>query len=296
MKDLAGKVAVITGAASGVGRAVAARLLAEGMKVVAADVEKRTLDATVAELGASSDAGGEISGVVTDVSSQDSVDALAATAYDRHGAVHLVCNNAGVGAWEDAPLWELPLNDWRWTFNVNVWGVIHGIRAFVPRMLAGGEEGRVVNTSSGNGGGVTVLPNTPIYSTSKSAVTTVTEVLHLQLTMAGAKIGASVLFPGPHIVETNIFSAARNRPEDLIREFPNNSPPPTLEQVKEMVQSAGATLDTTSPESVAEDLLAGVRAGRFWILPASERADTQIRGRLEGLIERRDPPAPTGFM
>ncbi|MDG1401777.1 MAG: SDR family NAD(P)-dependent oxidoreductase, partial [Candidatus Binatia bacterium] len=167
--DYKGKTAVITGGASGVGRAMGARFLREGMKVVLSDVESGPLQATVDELLPL----GSVSGVTCDVSKFEQVENLASEAVARHGKVHLLCNNAGVSAYEDVPAWDLPINDWRWVFDVNIMGVVHGIKAFVPGMIAHGEEGAVMNTSSGNGG-LLVLPFTPSYSASKAAVSSIT--------------------------------------------------------------------------------------------------------------------------
>jgi NAD(P)-dependent dehydrogenase (short-subunit alcohol dehydrogenase family) len=289
MRAFAGRVAVVTGGASGIGRALGARFAREGMKVVLADVEKPALDATVAALRG---AGAEVAGVVTDVSKLASLQALADEVYDRHGACHVLCNNAGVGTDETrSRIWDSPEADWTWTLRVNVWGVLHGIKAFVPRMLAGGEEGHVVNTSSGNGG-LYPLPFTPIYATTKAAVTTITEVLHHQLRMAGSKLRAAVLYPGPHIVDTGIFRAARNRPADLPpeRELP---PPPTLDDIRQMTESAGATFAVTRPDEVAEYALAALREDRFWILPPeSAESDARVRARVESILARSDPPLP----
>src|SRR5688500_11862737 len=177
METLAGRVAVVTGGASGVGRAMVERFAAEGMRVVLADVEQQALDAVAAEL---QDQGLDVEGVVVDVSDWDSVVALRDTVLDRYGAVHVLCNNAGVGAGASGAMWEHELNDWRWAMGVNVWGVIHGIRAFVPAMVAGDEEGHVVNTSSGNGG-ISPLAGTPIYALTKSGVVTLSECLYAQL-------------------------------------------------------------------------------------------------------------------
>ena len=148
MKDFRRKVAVITGGAGGIGSALARALLDEGAKVVISDVEKGALDKAIAEL---SQGDAEISGVVTDVTDSASVDALAEQVYGLHGACHLLFNNAGVGA-PSVNVWETTENDWKWVHSVNVMGVVHGIQSFVPRMIAGGEEGHVINTSSGDGG------------------------------------------------------------------------------------------------------------------------------------------------
>ncbi|MFQ5515731.1 MAG: SDR family NAD(P)-dependent oxidoreductase [Myxococcota bacterium] len=288
MKAFRGRTAVITGGASGIGLALAHRLAREGMRLVLADVEAPALRAAVEKLEA---AGAEVRGIVTDVASFESVQALETEAVRTFGRVHVLCNNAGVGALEDVPVWELPLNDWRWTFGVNLWGVIHGIKAFLPGMLAHGEEGHVVNTSSGNGG-LLLIPGTPIYATSKSAVSALTELLHLQLTERGAKIRASVLYPGPHLVASNIFSAARNRPAGLTREVPQIAPPVTLETMKTLAQQAGRTLETTSPEEVAETCLAGLVADAFYILPESPETDARFRERMENVLARRNPDPP----
>lgn len=158
--DLAGRVAVVTGGASGIGRAMGRRFAEEGMRVVLADVEQPALDATVAELRGE---GHDVSAVATDVADFAAVERLRDTVLDRYGAVHLLCNNAGVGAGAEGRMRDHTLNDRRWALGVNVWGVIHGIKAFVPAMLTHGEPGHVVNTSSGNGG-IAPLPGTPIYA------------------------------------------------------------------------------------------------------------------------------------
>jgi NAD(P)-dependent dehydrogenase (short-subunit alcohol dehydrogenase family) len=170
MKELNGKVAVITGGASGIGKALAEAFAAEGTKLVLADVEAPALDATVAEL---TDAGHIAIGVVTDVTDLDSVRHLADEAYAAFGAVNIVCNNAGVGP-PSAKVWETTPNDWRWTFGVNVFGVVNGIIEFVPRMLASGEEGIVINTSSPDGP-IAPMPMASVYAATKSALTTITE-------------------------------------------------------------------------------------------------------------------------
>lgn len=286
MSEFAGRVAAITGGASGIGRAIGARFARAGATVVLLDVEARALDGAVAALRAE---GADASGVVCDVTKLESVQAAEREIVAAHGKVHLLFNNAGVGAHEDVPIWELPLSDWRWVFAVNVWGVIHGIHAFVPGMLAHGEPGHVVNTSSGNGG-LVVVPTTPSYSASKAAVSMITETLHLQLRMRQAKLKAHVLYPGPHVVASNIFDAKRNRPAEFAREKPQVAPPVTLDVLKQLAASQGRPFEATTPEEVAEHAYQGVARGDYYILPTTPESEARMRARFEGVLAKRDPP------
>jgi NAD(P)-dependent dehydrogenase (short-subunit alcohol dehydrogenase family) len=283
MHDLAGKVAVVTGGAGGVGRAMGERFGREGMKVVLADVEEPALEATVDELRAE---GLEVTGVATDVSRFESVEALAGTTLDTYGRVHVLCNNAGVGSGAEGRMWEYELSDWTWALGVNVWGVIHGINAFVPGMVEAGEEGHVVNTSSGNGG-VAPLPTTPIYALTKAAVTCLTECLHSHL--AGTKVKASVLYPGPHMLRTGLWTSTRNRPPELAKQKPRATPPPTLDEWEQAMKDAGLEVLYTPVEEVAARVVDGIREERFWILPESEEIDERIRARAQSMLDRADP-------
>lgn len=284
---LEGRVAVVTGGASGIGRAMGERFAREGMHVVLADVERAALDATVDELRDGA-AGLDVSGVVTDVSDFASVEALRDAVLDRHGAVHVLCNNAGVGAGAEGQMWDHTLNDWSWALGVNVWGVVHGIKAFVPVMVDGGDEGHVVNTSSGNGG-IAPLPGTPIYALTKSAVVTLSESLYAQLAAVGARVGASVLFPGPHMLRTGLFSSWRNRPPELANATPRRTPPTTIESFEKRMADAGVQLMYTPVEEVAGRVLDAIRTGTFWILPTSARSDAQISARAASMIQRTNP-------
>ncbi|MDA8355975.1 MAG: SDR family NAD(P)-dependent oxidoreductase [Actinomycetota bacterium] len=285
MEELAGKVAVVTGGAGGIGRAMGERLAAEKMSVVLADVEQPALDQTVAELRARTY---DVTGVVTDVSREESVTALRDRVLETYGGVHVLCNNAGIGAGAEGAIWEHELNDWRWAFGVNVFGVIHGINVFVPHMVASGEEGHVVNTSSGNGG-ISPLRGTPQYAVTKAAVVTLTECLYAQLQDAGSVIGASVLFPGPHMLRTGLFTSWRNRPADLAKERPRSTPYPTIEDIEAQMAAAGITPRYTEPSDVAAQVVAGVRSGAFWILPPSDSTDAQIRARADSMLQRTNP-------
>jgi NAD(P)-dependent dehydrogenase (short-subunit alcohol dehydrogenase family) len=285
MEHFDGRVAVVTGGAGGVGKALGERFAREGMQVVLADVFADPLAAAVDDLRGE---GHDVTGVVTDVSDYDAVAALADAAYDTYGAVHVLCNNAGVGAGAEGRIWDHTLNDWGWGLAVNLWGVIHGIKAFVPRMLAADEEGHVVNTSSGNGG-IAPLTSTAIYSTTKAAVTTVTEVLYGQLKAEGSRIGASVLFPGPKVLRTGLLESSSKRPARWANDTPRRTPYTTIESFEARMRAAGIEPEYTPVESVAEETLAGIREGRFWILPASERTDATITARAESMLHRSTP-------
>jgi NAD(P)-dependent dehydrogenase (short-subunit alcohol dehydrogenase family) len=285
MDELDGRVAVVTGGAGGIGRALGARLAREGMSVVLADVEPDALDAAVDALRAE---GLEVSGETCNVAEYDSVVHLRDATLRRYGAVHLLCNNAGIGAGAEGALWEHELNDWRWAFNVNVYGVIHGINAFVPTMVASGAAGHVVNTSSGNGG-VSPLRGTPQYAVTKAAVVTLTECLYAQLQDAGSAVGASVLFPGPNMLRTGIFSSWRVRPPELAKERPRRTPYPTIEDIEAQMAAAGIEVNYTEPEDVADQVVRGVRAGDFWIMAPSPSIDAQIRARSTSMLERSNP-------
>ena len=285
MEKLAGRVAVVTGGAGGIGQAMGARFAREGMKVVLADVEPGALADAVGKLQAE---GLEVSGAECDVADFGSVVALRDTTIERHGAVHLLCNNAGIGAGAEGALWEHELNDWRWAINVNVYGVIHGINAFVPTMVETGDEGHIVNTSSGNGG-VSPLRRTPQYAVTKAAVVTLTECLYAQLQDAGSKVGASVLFPGPHMLRTGIFSSWRVRPDELAKVRPRQTPYPTIEDIEEQMSAAGVEVRYTEPTEVADQVVQGVRDGAFWIMAPSTSTDTQIQARAASMLNRTNP-------
>ncbi|BDM68165.1 hypothetical protein HEK616_16520 [Streptomyces nigrescens] len=281
----AGQVAVVTGAASGIGLALARRFAAEGLKVVLADVEEAPLRAAADALTAG---GAEVLARTVDVGVRDEVRGLADAAYDAFGAVHVLCNNAGVGSGAEGRMWEHEVNDWKWAFAVNVWGVFHGIQAFVPRMLAGGAPGRVVNTSSTDGG-IAPLPTASVYAVTKAAVVTMTESLHAHLTAEGAPVGASVLFPGPHMLRTGLWESHRNRPARYAKEKPRRTPYRSLGQWEAAMQEAGQEIAFTPVEEVADAVVDGIRAERFWMLPPAEHTDRQIRARARSMLDRSAP-------
>jgi NAD(P)-dependent dehydrogenase (short-subunit alcohol dehydrogenase family) len=221
-----------------------------------------------------------------DVTRAESVDALAERVFAKYGNVHLLFNNAGVGIKEaKRRIWTIPEKDWQWTYSVNVIGVTNGIRAFVPTMLERGEEGHVINTSSGNGG-IASLPTTPVYASSKAAVTSLTEVLHFQFLMDDAKLQAHVLFPGPYLVNTNILNSDRVRPDAFRIE---GQAPATYVDMKALAESAGVEFKLTEPEEVADMAIEGIRDGRFWILSKLGKSDERLRARTQSILERENP-------
>ncbi len=259
--DYRGRVAVVTGGACGIGRALGEQFGRAGARVVLADVEKVRLDATVEEVATRTRA--EVVGAVVDVSDPDSVAALAAEVFDRYGATHVLVNNAGVGA-PSAKVWETTPNDWRWVHSVNVFGVAYGVQSFVPRMLASGEPGYVVNTSSGDGA-VNPLPGASVYAASKAAVSTLTECLATQLAEDGAPIGVSLFLPAGGLLDTGLWTADRNRPPELARERPRSTPPMTVPALVEMARKGGHEMRMQPLDELAKVVLDGIREGTYCI-------------------------------
>ena len=285
MKDFVGKTAVVTGGASGVGKCICVELAKLGCNVVVVDISEERVGETVRELG---DLGaGEAMGLPCDVTKEKEVVAVADRVFAQFGAVHLLFNNAGVGLGEaQRKLWDLPMSDWRWGFDVNVMGVVHGIRAFTPRMLESGEEGVVINSSSVNGG-LRSLPNTPIYSATKAAVTSISEVLNQQLMREGMKVRAAVLFPGPNTVNTAILASGAVRPDDYVENESQRKV--AYQSMDDLIQATGLKMQLTEPEEVAAFAIEGVRAGRFWLLPAHEMTDSMLSSRIENILARENP-------
>ena len=290
MDDLRGKVAVVTGGASGIGRGIVHALLDEGASVLIADVETAALDATVAELTGR----GDVAGVRTDVSDPASVAALADTVYDRHGACHLLFNNAGVTSGGGGLPWEQEPNDWRWCFGVNVFGVAHGILEFVPRMLAGGEEGVIVNTSSGDGG-IAPVPYASVYASSKAAISCLTEALAHQLIENDTKLRASVFYPSGGLMDTGLWTAQRNRPPELARTRERApGPVPTFQQFRDHLAALGRPAEVADLDELGRFVIAGVRSGRYVIAHDLDRSAALLHARADA-IGRGELPPHHGF-
>jgi NAD(P)-dependent dehydrogenase (short-subunit alcohol dehydrogenase family) len=278
MDEFEGKVAVVTGGASGIGLAMATRFAQEGMKIVIADIEEPALEAAVARLRQQEF---EVHGVVTDVSSVASIEGLARQAIGRFGKVHILCNNAGIGGSRADRIWDATLKDWDWTLGVNLWSVIYGIHTFVPLMLSQGEQGHIVNTASMAG---LVQGNRP-YSVSKHAVVALSEALFEGLALEGGKIGASVLCPG--YTFTNLPAADRNRPDHLRNapsEAPAATPPdPDRARIRQLTEQTGIP-----PKRTAEIVLQAIKDNQFYILTHTDYDDV-IHERMENILTRQNP-------
>ena len=280
MKTFRDRVAVVTGAASGIGLALAGRLAAEGMKVVMADIEAAPLAAAVEGLRRQ---GAAVLATRVDVSSPDDVERLARETYEAFGAAHVLCNNAGVAV--IGAVHEHTLADWQWVVNVNLWGVIHGVRAFLPRMLAGGDEGHIVNTASM--AGLTTAPFMSVYDVTKHGVVALSEAMYKEAQVTGSPVGVSVVCPG--LIDTNIMRSSRNRPEALAEQG----------KAGPMAQAFGQGLSDRlaggyPPSEVAEQVVQGIREGRFYIVPAQPEVKDGIAIRAQDLLELRNPTLRRG--
>jgi NAD(P)-dependent dehydrogenase (short-subunit alcohol dehydrogenase family) len=270
--QLAGGVAVVTGAASGIGRALAERVAAEGMRVAVADVEAEPLAVVAASLRAG---GAEVLDATVDVSDADAVERFAAAVNERFGAVDVLCNNAGVAG--GGPAWALTLDDWRWVLDVNLWGVIHGVRAFVPAMVERG-RGHVVNTASM--AGLSAAPFLGAYAASKWAVVGLTETMYHELAMVAPGVGVSVLCPA--WVSTRIHESGRNRPGHFAETWRPGGDPEMPSPVADAVRAG------KDPADVAAAVVDAIRERRLWILTHPEAVGV-LADRSEALLSGRNP-------
>ncbi|CUU54854.1 NADP-dependent 3-hydroxy acid dehydrogenase YdfG [Parafrankia irregularis] len=276
--DFAGRVVVITGGAAGIGRALGEAFARAGALLVLSDIEAGALAATVDALREQT--GAKVDGIVADVSDEASVEELAAEVFRRYGRTHVLVNNAGVGP-PGAKVWESTPNDWRWTFGVNVYGVANGIRSFVPRMIASGEPGHVVNTSSGDGA-VEPMPNASVYAASKAAVSILTECLGAQLAEEGHPIAVSLFLPsGKGLLDTGLWTSDRNRPAELARETPRTTPGMTVAGIVESAAKAGHEVPIQPLGELADDVLRGIRAGEYCLMLGRDEAAATLRARAE---------------
>jgi NAD(P)-dependent dehydrogenase (short-subunit alcohol dehydrogenase family) len=274
MQEFSGRVAVITGAASGMGRSLALRCAQEGMKVVVADVNAQTLAQVEAELKRT---GTVVLAVQTDVSKASDVEALAERTLSTFGAVHLLFNNAGVVGL--TRIWEAPLAEWEWTLGVNLWGVIHGIHTFVPIMLKQKDEAHIVNTASI--AGILTGPGIGVYRVTKHGVVALSEILYHELAQETDRVKVSVLCPG--FVNTSLLdTSATLRPESLAAspQLPND--------VQLEAHMRAQVLEGITPEQVVDEVFAAIRQERFYIFTHSEYNEA-IQRRMEDLLHVRNP-------
>ncbi|MEO6399165.1 MAG: SDR family NAD(P)-dependent oxidoreductase [Tepidiformaceae bacterium] len=284
MKDFKGKVAVVTGAASGIGLAFSHKFAEEGMTVVLADIESEPLAMAEEAIKAK---GGDVLALRTDVMAEADINRLADAAFSRFGNVHIVCNNAGVAA-SAATLrsrpWESSIADWEWTFGVNFMGVLYGIRAFVPRMIENGDEGHIVNTASMAG----LLTGANPYNISKHSVVCLTEGIYKEFKGMGARLSASVLCPG--LINTAILDSERNRPAEF-------GPPTDKAALRPEIQEFSSNFEAAlkagyEPEEVARQVFEAIRDDTFYIFPAQPAVLDSVRERMEGIVQQRNPTVP----
>jgi NAD(P)-dependent dehydrogenase (short-subunit alcohol dehydrogenase family) len=270
--ELGGRVAVVTGAASGIGHALAQRFASEGMHVVMADVEQRALESAAEAVRAT---GADVEAVRTDVADAGAVDALRDRAVERFGGVHLLCNNAGVVTLK--PLWEQTLEDWRWVVGVDLWGVIHGVQSFLPLLLDRGLPSHIVNTASI--AGLVPSPTIGPYNVCKAGVVALSETLDMELREAGAPVGVSVLCPG--VVPTQIADSGRNRPG-------GGATPLDLPTQADLPPTA------RTPEQIADAVVRAIREDQFWIITHDGSAEV-IHQRADGMTCGARPVPPPVF-
>ena len=287
MEDLRGAVAVVTGGAAGIGRGIVEALLDEGSRVVIADIEGPVLDRTVEELSGR----GEVRGVVTDVSDYEAVQHLANVVFSEYGACHVLWSNAGVTSGGGGNPWDQEPNDWKWCFEVNVFGTANAVLAFVPRMIASGEPGVVVTTSSGDGG-IAPVPYASVYASSKAAISCFTEALAHQFLAQKTRLRAAVFYPSGGLLETGLWEAQRNRPPELARVRPRPpAPGTTFAEFRAALAAAGRPTNTMDLGELGRFAVQGLKEGRFVISHNLEDAGRLLHARADAIAKGELPPS-----
>lgn len=284
--EISGAVAVVTGGAGGIGRGIVGALLRRGATVVIADVEQSAIDTAVADLLSL----GSVSGHRTDVSDESSVAALADAVYAAHGRCNLLYNNAGVTSGGGGKPWQQEPNDWRWCFGVNVFGMAFCVSEFVPRMIEGGEPGQVINTSSGDGGFAPV-PIASVYAASKAAVSCFTEALHHNLVSENTALRASVFYPSGGLLRTGLFTASRNRPENLQRQGEGTGRTGmTFDQMKDMLAKSGRDVTEADLDDLGDFVVSETAARRFIIARDLDDTVDLLHRRADAIGQHDVPP------
>jgi NAD(P)-dependent dehydrogenase (short-subunit alcohol dehydrogenase family) len=276
MQDLMGKTAVVTGAGGGIGRALAERFASEGMRLALTDIDADALTAVAAALDAR---GCDVLAIPADVANRCEIKAFADEVFERFQRVHILCNNAGVRTFHEQPLWEVSAEEWDWVMGVNLFGVLNGIRSFVPRMIKHGEPGHVVNMSSVSG--FVSYPHGGPYNTSKHGVITVSETMHYELEMRRSNVRVSVACPS--WVKTNILEAAERTGPAKVREPALQPSLAVRDRLQREVEEKGL-----EPEEVATAVLEGIRDERFYIFTHPEEKP-MIDSSLRDVIQQRNP-------
>jgi len=284
--SIEGSVAVVTGGASGIGKGIVKALLNNGGTVVIADIEETPINETIKEF---SDLG-TVDGYVTDVANEESVEALSDYVFDTYGKCNILFNNAGVGSGGGGKAWQNEPNDWKWCFSVNVFGPAHGVISFVPKMIASGEPGHVINTSSGDGGFAPV-PMASVYASSKAAVSCFTEALNHQLLDETENMGASVFYPSGGLMNTGLFTSQRNRPKELERiRGGTGRKSMSFEELKGLLEKAGRDVKVADLDEMGEFVVQAVRERRYIIGRDLEDTVDLLHRRADAISDFLCPP------
>jgi len=284
--SIEGSVSVVTGGASGIGKGIVKALLNNGGTVVIADIEETPINETIEEF---SDLG-TVDGYVTDVAKEESVEALSDYVFDTYGKCNILFNNAGVGSGGGGKAWQNEPNDWKWCFSVNVFGPAHGVISFVPKMIASGEPGHVINTSSGDGGFAPV-PMASVYASSKAAVSCFTEALNHQLLDETENMGASVFYPSGGLMNTGLFTSQRNRPKELERvRGGTGRKSMSFEEMKGLLEKAGRDVKVADLDEMGEFVVQAVRERRYIIGRDLEDTVDLLHRRADAISDFLCPP------
>jgi NAD(P)-dependent dehydrogenase (short-subunit alcohol dehydrogenase family) len=284
MKEFENKTVVVTGAASGIGLALAKRMAREKMNVVLADVEISALKKVEAEIR---DSGSKVTSVITDVSKEGDVKRLAGITFDSYGAVDLLINNAGVGI--EKNIWNYTTADWKWVLGVNLWGVIHGIRTFVPMMMEQESRGHIINTASM--AGLFTGSTGAVYKVSKHGVVVLSEILYHELQMEKANIGVSVICPG--FIKTRFMDSDRNRPPELINAKDEAADQHENDAARYRNKFVRKNIDAgIDPDELAETVIGHIREEKFYIFVNPDYFMRIVKLRMEDILDGQNPTNP----